>query len=135
MAIKDNPLAYAVLGCAMKVHRTLGNGFLEAVYADALEIELAATKIPFEREKEIRVFYEGRKLKSTYRADFLCGENLILELKAIKSITNIEKAQVLNYLKATGAPAALLVNFALPSLQYEYLTAKIWSESKDETPI
>ena len=122
MAIKDNPFAYAILGCAMKVHRTLGYGFLEAVYADALEIELTNAGIPFEREKEIRVSYNGQMLKSAYRADFVCGENFIVELKAIKSLSNIEKAQVLNYVKATDATVALLINFGSTSLQYEYLT-------------
>lgn len=130
MAIKNNPLAYAILGCAMKVHRTLGYGFLEAVYADALEIELSAAEIPFEREKEIRVSYNGRTLKSAYRADFVCCENFIVELKAIKSLSNIEKAQTLNYVKATDAPAALLINFGAPSLQYEYLTPQIWNNEK-----
>lgn len=127
MAIKDNPLAYTVLGAAMKVHRTLGCGFLESVYGDALEVELFAAGVPFVREQEIRVSYDGKFLKSTYRADFVCEESLIVELKAIKSLSNIERAQVLNYLRATGFPAALLINFAQLSLQYEYLTSKIWS--------
>ena len=79
------------------------------------------------REQEIRVSYDGKFLKSTYRADFVCEESLIVELKAIKSLSNIERAQVLNYLRATGFPAALLINFAQLSLQYGYLTSKIWS--------
>ncbi len=129
MAIRDNPLAYSVLGAAMQVHTTLGRGFLEAVYGDALEVELTRRGIPFERERDIRIFYNGHPLKSFYRADFLCGDNLIVELKAIKTIGNVEFAQVFNYLKATGVQFGLLLNFATQSLQYNYLTSPFLEES------
>ena len=93
MSVKENPLAFAVVGCAMKVHTMLGTGFLEAVYGDALEIELRKNGISFEREKELRVFYDGKQLKTFYKADFVCENKLIVELKAIKALGKNELAK------------------------------------------
>ncbi len=108
---------HAIIGAALEVHRVLGPGFLEAVYQEALGKEFSLRSIPFRMQCEIPVFYKGDRLSTTYRADFICFESIILELKAIRQITVIEEAQVLNYLKASGLRVALLLNFGAPSLQ------------------
>lgn len=110
---------YSIIGAAMKVHSTLKSGFLESVYQDALEIELKKLNIPFAREVQIPVFYDGIKLKSQFKADFLCFSSIILELKAIKILSNTEEAQILNYLNATNYKKGLLINFGNKSLEYK----------------
>lgn len=113
------PRSYAILGAAMEVRRTLGPGFLEAVYQEALAIEFEANGIPFRREVELPVIYKGRSLKTTYRADFVSFERVIVELKTIVKLGGLEEAQVLNYLKATGYEVGPLVDFAKPRLTYK----------------
>jgi GxxExxY protein len=108
---------YGIIGAAFQVHRTLGPGFLEAVYKEAFSIELAERRIPFCGEAELSVFYKGNKLKTSYRADFVCHDSIIVELKAISTLGDIETAQVLNYLRATGFQKALLFNFGAQSLE------------------
>jgi GxxExxY protein len=108
---------YGIIGAAFEVHKTLGPGFLEAVYREALSIELAERGIPFSHEVEVPVLYKGRKLKTSYRADFVCHDSIIVELKAISTLGGIETAQVLNYLRATGFQKALLFNFGAQSLE------------------
>ena len=103
----------------MEVHRRLGAGFLEAVYQEALSIELQEGGIPFEREVDIPIIYRGVQLACTYRADFVCYGDIIVELKAIKQITEVERAQTINYLKATGKKRGMLLNFGTASLQKE----------------
>ena len=103
--------SYKVIGAAMKVHSELGCGFLEAVYQEALEIEFQNQSIPYKREKALPVYYRGKELQTYYRADFVCYDNIIVELKAIKTLSDVEKAQVLNYLKASKLKKALLINF------------------------
>ena len=110
--------AYAIVGAAMEVHSTLGSGFLEAVYADALALELTSRRIPFEREVGIGVTYKGQRLNHGYRADFVAFGQIILELKAIKYLGELEKAQTIHYLKATAQPLALLLNFGAPKLDW-----------------
>jgi len=120
MKLKNDSRAYAVMGCAMRVHASLGCGFLESAYGDALEIEFGRQGIPFRREDEINIVYDGVPLKTTYRADFTCFDrSFIVELKAVKTLTTIEMAQVRHYMKATGISKALLINFAREELQYE----------------
>lgn len=120
MKLSDNPRAYAIMGCAMRVHKTLGPGFLESAYGDALEIEFARAGIPCVREDEVRVFYDGQPLKTAYRADFTCFDrSYIVELKAIRSLSKIEWAQVIHYMRATKIRFSLLVNFGRAQLQYE----------------
>jgi GxxExxY protein len=114
-----DPETYAVIGAAMEVHRELGCGLLECPYKDALELEMNARGIPCRREVEVPVFYKGQRLRSFYVADFVCFDRLIVEAKAIKSLTDIDRAQTINYLKATGYERALLMNFGALSLQYE----------------
>jgi GxxExxY protein len=108
---------HAIIGAALEVHRILGAGFLEGVYQEALAKELGVRNIPFRMQCEIPVFYKSEKLSTMYRADFICYESVILELKAIRQLTVIEEAQVLNCLKASGLRVALLLNFGAPSLQ------------------
>ena len=103
--------AYAIIGAAMEVYNTLGPGFLEAVYQEALKIEFERRNIPFISQKAINVFYDGILLKTRYVADFLAYEEIIIEIKAIKTLSSREEGQLLNYLKATGKPLGLLINF------------------------
>ena len=119
-ADKD-PETYAVIGAAMEVHRTLGHGFLEAVYQDALAREFSLRGLPFRREVELPVLYKGERLNTSYRADFICFDGIIVELKALQTIGGIEESQVINYLKATGIKRGLLLNFGVPTLQYKRL--------------
>jgi len=116
-----DPQTYAIIGAAMEVHRQLGCGFLEAVYQQALTKELSARGIPFEREVELIVYYKSEPLDCRYRADFICYQDVIVELKALSALTGVEESQVLNYLKATGIQRALLINFGAPSLEYKRL--------------
>ena len=120
MKLQDDTNAYAIMGCAFKVHNILKNGFLESAYGDALEIEFKRVGIPYVREDSVQIFYEGQELPTRYRADFTCyNRQYLVELKAIKTITSVEWAQVVHYLRATRIPYAILVNFGQPKLQYE----------------
>lgn len=103
--------AYAIFGAAIEVHKELGPGFLEAVYQEALEIELHERGIPFEAQKTLPIRYKGRLLKKEYIADLVCYGKIIVELKSIKELSDKDDAQTLNYLKATGLRLGLLINF------------------------
>ena len=118
---EQDPETFAIIGAAMNVHRNLGNGFLEAVYQDALEVEFKHLNIPFTREVAIPIRYRDTELNASYRADFICYGNVIVELKALQELTGVEDAQVINYLKATGLQRALLINFGRPSLEHKRL--------------
>jgi GxxExxY protein len=102
---------YRIQGCIFEVNRKLGSGFLEAVYQEALEIELEKGSIPFEAQKALPIYYDGKRMKQTYRADFVCFGNIIVEIKAAAKLGDVHKAQVINYLAATGFRLGLLVNF------------------------
>ena len=103
--------SFKIMGAAFKVYNTLGHGFLEAVYQEALEIEFQRQGIPYEREKELKITYDGVELKQSYRADFVCYGKIIVELKALSNLEDTHRSQVHNYLHATGYKLGLLLNF------------------------
>ncbi len=106
--------SYKIVGAAFQVYNTLRHGFLEAVYQEALEIEFQRQEIPYEREKELKIRYDGVELKQTYRADFVCYGKIIVELKAVSKLDEAHRSQVYNYLHATGCKLGLLLNFGNP---------------------
>ena len=110
---------YQIVGAAMDVSTHLGCGFLEAVYQEAMEIELRERGIPFEAQKLITIAYKGRNLNHVYLADLVCYDCIIIEIKAIKAITDIEAAQLINYLRATGLPLGLLINYGTKKLEWK----------------
>jgi GxxExxY protein len=112
-----DPQTYAIIGAAMKVHTELGSGFLEVVYHEAFERELAKRGILFSREHALPIRYCGELLRIGYRADFVCFTDVIVELKALSRLTGFEEAQVLNYLKASRLTKALLINFGAARLE------------------
>lgn len=103
--------SYKIVGAAMNVYNALGCGFLESVYQEALAIEFKREGVPFEAEKEVRIFYSGVELKQTYKPDFFCYDGIIIELKAVSTIDASHRAQLYNYLKATQCRLGLLINF------------------------
>lgn len=103
---------YQIQGAIFEVYKTLGSGFLEAVYQEALELELKQRNIPFESQKELTISYKGQELKQKYRADIVCYDKVVLELKAVKALLPEHSAQLHNYLRATQMKLGLLVNFA-----------------------
>lgn len=105
----------------MEVHKTLGCGFLEPVYQEALIYEFTKQNIPFQKEKILTINYKDIELEKKYIADFVCFDSIILELKALSQLVTEHESQVLNYLKATGYRLGLLVNFGEKSLKYKRL--------------
>ncbi|MFH1051489.1 MAG: GxxExxY protein [bacterium] len=117
--IKDE-LTYKIIGCAMKVHNTLGNGFQEVIYQRCLAIELQNECLEFVREKEQEIFYEGLHV-GTRRADFVVESSLIIELKAVINLEDVHLAQAKNYVVAYDFAKGLLINFGANSLQYKLI--------------
>jgi len=111
--------SYQIIGACMEVHKTLGCGFLEPVYQEALSIEFQKQNIPFEKEKILSIIYKDIELEKKYIADFVCFSKIIIELKALSALTSEHESQVLNYLKATGFKLSILVNFGEESLKYK----------------
>ena len=123
---------YRILGACFNVYNEMGCGFLEAVYQECLEIELAWQAIPFESQKVLTLSYGGRELKRSYQADFVCFGCVIVEIKAVSSLTADHRAQVLNYLHATQIDIGLLVNFGhFPKVEHErFLSRRLADSSK-----
>jgi GxxExxY protein len=112
--------SYEIVGACFEVHNQLGSGFTEPSYQEALEIELSSRGIPFKSQVELPIFYKDTKLKHGFRADFLCHESIIVEIKAVSALLPEHRAQVHNYLHAGRHQLGILVNFAaFPRLQYE----------------
>ena len=113
---------YAVVGAAMAVYNELGPGFLEAVYHEAMEIELRQRGIPFHTHVPLPICYKGVPLRRVYEADLIVFDRVIVELKALKALGGLEQAQLLNYLKATGLRVGVLLNFGNhPNLEWQRL--------------
>jgi len=113
--------SYKIIGACIEVHNDLGAGFLELVYQEALELEFKHHSIPYCREKELEIHYKGIKLNKSYIADFILFGKIIVELKALASLSGQHESQVLNYLKATGYKLGLLINFGQSKLEYKRL--------------
>jgi len=116
-------LSGAVIGAAMAVHRTLGTGFLESIYENALAVELRRQGIPFERQAKVAVFYNGVRV-GKHRVDLLVGYSLVVELKATNDFHQAHRAQIRSYLRATNRPTGLLINFGRESLQFRRIDLK-----------
>ncbi|QWR77091.1 GxxExxY protein [Candidatus Magnetomonas plexicatena] len=121
---------YNIIGAAMRVHSELGGGFLEA-----LEIEFKNSNIIFSREKEIPVYYKNKQLNVLYKADFICFEHIVVELKALNKLSSVEESQVINYLKATGLNKALLLNFGTDKLQFKRLVLHLRTSAQSADKI
>ena len=114
--------AYKLVGACFEVYNRMGCGFLESVYQECLEIELAEQCFPYEAQKELRLRYREQELRQRYVPDFVCYGKIILEIKAVSDLTDEHRSQVLNYLHATNMKLGLLVNFGhYPKLEYERL--------------
>ncbi|MCX6121083.1 MAG: GxxExxY protein [Ignavibacteriales bacterium] len=112
-----NELTHKVIGCAMKVHSTLGPGLLESAYEECLAYELSKSGIVLERQKPMPLVYDGVKLDCGYRMDILVESKLVLELKAVDMLNDIHLAQILTYLKLSGCELGLLINFNVVKLK------------------
>ena len=109
-----------IMGACFEVYKKKGSGFVEAVYQECLEIELADRKIPFRAQVELSLTCKGRPLRCKFKPDFVCHEKIILEIKAVTALANEHRALVQNQLRATGVKLGLLVNFGHdPKLEYE----------------
>jgi GxxExxY protein len=116
--MKTDEITFKIIGCAMKVHNTLGNGFQEVIYQRCLAIELRNAGLEFVREKEQPIFYNGEEVGSR-RADFIVEGNIMVELKAVINLEDVHLAQAKNYVVAYDLPTGLLINFGAASLQYK----------------
>ena len=120
MAYLYNDEGYAIIGAAQKVYNTLGSGFVEAIYQDALEVEFKRRNIPYEREKELYIYYDGIRLDKTFKPDFICYKKIIVEIKAVMELDNMNRSHVYNYLKASQMKVGYLFNFgSYPELEFE----------------
>ena len=112
--------SYQIIGACFEVYIEKGSGFLEPVYQECLALELSDREIPFDEQVRLQMRYKSHMLKQGYQPDFLCHEKIILEIKAVKKLTDEHRAQIINYLKATRMKLGLLVNFGHhPQLEYE----------------
>jgi GxxExxY protein len=113
-----NELTHKIIGCAMKVHSTLGNGFQEVIYQRALAIEMEFQELSFSREKEMPIFYRGIHI-GTRRVDFFMENSVMVELKATEKLEDVHKAQAINYCEAYNMADGLLINFGAKSLEFK----------------
>jgi GxxExxY protein len=113
----QSPETYAIIGAAIEVQRQFGTGLLESAYGDALELELEERGIPFAREVAVPLFYKGTRIRTCYRADFVCHQTVVIELKASVGLGAADQAQMWHYLAATRLKVGLLLNFGLAPMQ------------------
>ena len=134
---QSDPRTYAIIGAAMEVHCQLGRGFLEPVYQGALTVEFSKRSIRFEAQKEYPIIYKGHRLDAHYKPDFVCFDEVVVELKALTRLTSVEESQLINYLKVTGFELGLLLNFGSRSLEQRrfVLTNKGYPEITPLTPL
>jgi GxxExxY protein len=112
--------SYQIMGACFEVYKAMGRGFLEPVYQECLEIELNNRGIPFVAQHELQIVYKGRTLEQTYKPDFVCYDKIIIEAKAVTQLDDAHRAQVFNYLRATGMRLGILINFcSYPKVKYE----------------
>lgn len=130
---KYSELTSKIIGCAMKVHSALGNGFQEVIYQRALEIEMSDEGIIFSREYEMPVYYKNQQI-GTRRIDFLVEEAVSVELKAITQLEDVHLAQAINYLEAYDLEVGLLINFGAKSLQFKRLANKKFNQQNQGNP-
>ena len=120
MALMHEKESYRIRGAAFEVYKEMGNGYVEPVYQECMEKELSARDIPFAAQRRYGISYKGEALSQEYIPDLVCFERIIVELKAVKAITNEHKAQVMNYLKTTGLRLGMLINFGhYPGVEIE----------------
>ena len=110
---------YAVIGAAMEVHNELGSGFLEAVYQEALDKEFIIQGIPHNSQPAVKIYYKNQALNKIYQPDFICYDDVIVEIKAMEKLSSNEYAQIINYLKAAKLKVGLLINFGSKSLEHK----------------
>ena len=122
-----------VIGCAMRVHSALGNGFQEVIYQRALAIEMGDQGLSFSREHEMPIYYKGQHI-GTRRVDFLVGGNISVELKAVIQLEDVHLAQAINYLEAYNLEVGLLINFGSRSLQFKRVTNKKCNQQNQGHP-
>ncbi|MBX2899703.1 MAG: GxxExxY protein [Cyclobacteriaceae bacterium] len=128
--MKYEDVTHKIIGCAMKVHSTLGNGFQEVIYQRALAIEMEKQGLNFQREMEMTIFYEGIDI-GTRRVDFFVEENIMVELKALIKLEDVHLAQAMNYCQAYHLPIGLLINFGSKSLEFKRVYNLTHPENKE----
>ena len=128
--MKINDITHKIIGCAMKVHNTLGSGFAELIYQRALAKEMAKNGLSFEQEKDMPIVYEGEKIGSR-RVDFFVEKCIMLEIKAFEKILDVHKNQAINYLEVFNIADGLLINFGSDSLEFKRLYNKKMVNPKD----
>jgi GxxExxY protein len=132
--MKYEELTHKIIGCAMRVHAALGNGFQEIIYQRAMEIEMSDSGIPFSREYEMPVFYKNHQI-GTRRVDFLVDQNISVELKAIIKLEDVHLAQAINYLEAYDLEVGLLINFGAKSLEFKRLNNNKFNQKNQGNPL
>ncbi|KOH45226.1 GxxExxY protein [Sunxiuqinia dokdonensis] len=132
--MKYEELTHKIIGCAMRIHSALGNGFQEIIYQRAMEIEMADSGIHFSREQEMPIYYKNHQI-GTRRVDFLVEENISVELKAIIKLEDVHLAQAINYLEAYDLEVGLLINFGARSLDFKRLNNKKFNQKNQGNPL
>lgn len=130
-----DPRTYAIIGAAMEVHTELGRGFLEAVYEESLAMEFDTRSIPYTRQPRLAVEYKGRILPVSYQPDFICIDEIVVEIKALSKLTTVEHAQIINYLTATRKNVGLLLNFGADKLEWKRFVRSQYSRATGGTGV